>query len=89
MVSLCIVAELQNKWYSHQNKYIYAFMQCAPYFCPIETQSGDSQQIFRTVSSVKYYENKSGGSALIRADRRTESRDEANRRFSTLIRRSL
>jgi hypothetical protein len=64
-------------------------MQCASYFLLILTQCGDSQQIFLTVSSVKHYETMSGGSALTRADKRTESRDEANRRFSTLIRRSL
>ena len=56
-------------------------MKCAPHFCLILTQSGDSQQILRTVSSVKCYENMSSGSALILADRRKESRDEANRRF--------
>jgi hypothetical protein len=56
-------------------------MQCAPCFCLILTQFGDSQQILRKVSGVKYYDNMSGGSSLIREDRRTESCDEANRRF--------
>ena len=64
-------------------------MQSVRYFCPILTKFEVSQHIFVTVRSIKLYESKSGESALIHENRRTQRRDEAYRRFSIFIRRSL